>query len=670
MTLNQLNPSIFLPNVSSCSAHEEVISNQNLREKFPFSVSQIKFLLRHEVHFYNMDQCNLATSRLCGNSNTTDFQIPNHVAQALDWIKAHLINPYYPTNWLYLLVESARMHSVVYLKKSDNEDRKEEDRDNYLHELHLFLEAMAGLSGRRSGSSWDIKVFFSFLEKLCCCSNNSVGENEGHTSHVQESVQKIITAEDVIGLLYRFALSGHVLQNWRTGDDFQEMQTSLNLELISKLGEEPPQPIVNSLCSYGLEESGGERNNNRNIDFLTLNNWIEMKFPQMASILSSFVHQAFFSWQCPQVKSKDENCEDTNEHNGTLTSMFEGQDDDENVFILYAQGQKKLFQFPFLKKFIFAPSSADSLSSISETDTTSMCFNLSMGEGGAIGHFAFGAACMDPKLCGKWHHIYSTEKDGFDFLNLQRAIIGYSGPTILIIRPTQTTKLQSDESNSGSPGLFGFYTNNGWKESKKFYGSSDCFLFRAEPIWNVYRPLSFVQSWGQTLVGDKEVDGIPMTFVGDSQTKYKENYMYFNPSTCSLVGGRGESKHGLILGGTKEQPRFYLKESLTQCIASSGNFQDKTFESGPLLPCLWDKYYNVDVLEVWAVGGEIRDALLAREKQKDRVDTRLKQLQKVDSHQFLNDFQNGLLSAGSNTRMFGHRQDDRVTHNFKNSAEF
>ena len=81
--------------------------------------------------------------------------------------------------------------------------------------------------------------------------------------------------------------------------------------------------------------------------------------------------------------------------------------------------------------------------------------------------------------------MYSTETDGFAFLNLQRAMTGYDGPTIMMIRPTNASSIYSTSSSSSpsstpSPGLFGVYTTNPWKESNTFHGTSDCFLFRAD----------------------------------------------------------------------------------------------------------------------------------------------------------------------------------------------
>ncbi len=267
--------------------------------------------------------------------------------------------------------------------------------------------------------------------------------------------------------------------------------------------------------------------------------------------------------------------------------------------------------------------------------------------------------------------MYSTETDGFAFLNLQRAMTGYDGPTIMMIRPTNASSIYSTSSSSSStpsPGLFGVYTTNPWKESNTFHGTSDCFLFRADPTWNIYRPKQLTQQWnGNTSTS------VPM--------KVKENYMYFHPSaghvntgggggqgiygqlSRSRQGGATNSKpRGLVIGGTMKDPRLHITESLEQCIASSGGPMDGTFDTGPLLPGQWDKYFNVDILEVWGVGGEevIVDAVNAKGKHEGVAEATRRRVQMVDKKQFLEDFQSGL-HVGS--KLFAHR-DGSVRHNY------
>ena len=52
--------------------------------------------------------------------------------------------------------------------------------------LHLFLETMTGLSGRRSGSQWEIKMLVLFLEKLQRVSSR--GTSSSHTNKNNEEL--------------------------------------------------------------------------------------------------------------------------------------------------------------------------------------------------------------------------------------------------------------------------------------------------------------------------------------------------------------------------------------------------------------------------------------------------------------------------------------------------
>ncbi len=253
--------------------------------------------------------------------------------------------------------------------------------------------------------------------------------------------------------------------------------------------------------------------------------------------------------------------------------------------------------------------------------------------------------------------MYSTGTDGFAFLNLQRALTGYTGPTIALIRPTNATINMTDD--NPTPGLFGFYTTNPWIESDQYYGTSDCFLFRAEPTWNLYRPRCFVEGWN--------FEGNITSEAPLPPSRTKENFMYFNPSAGHInTVGRAYGNNnirGLVLGGTNKDPRLHISESLEHCIASSG-FMDGTFQGGPLLPGQWEKYFNVDVLEVWGVGDEdiVHDAIMKKEGHECITDASRRRVQKVDKKQFLEDFRSGVLV--SNNEFFKHRHDGNIRHDF------
>jgi len=318
------------------------------------------------------------------------------------------------------------------------------------------------------------------------------------------------------------------------------------------------------------------------------------------------------------------------------------------------------------------------------TDGDCKCPPSPQGQGqGIINHLAFYLSLMETRLSGKWYKLYSTESDGCSFLNLQRNMMEYTGPTIALILPTEASMHNDSLSSSlkKTPGLFGFYTTNPWKESNRYYGSSDCCLFRVEPTVHVYRPLSLTQDWHILPSSGKK-------------TVKENNFMYFYPSaghvnataTATDYGGdmnsgiyaslnktmtsnRGGTKpRGLVLGGSEQDPRIHITESFERCIASSGGPRDDTFESGPLLPGQWDKFFNVSSIEIWGVGGDdvVKEALSKKERQEEVHDAARRRVRRVDKSQFLEDFQSGLHireSRGS-TSLFQHRLDGTVRYDF------
>ncbi len=689
-------------------------------------------------------------------SSSSVFKKPS-VLNAFQWIDTHLITPYYSKSFLLQLIECAIHHSHVFLvpppnnsstvtdnngkSSSDDDDDNDDERKNELS-MHLFLEATGGLCGRKGGPTFEIKVLFDFILKH----QQNQQQNDDHdftstsTTKLNESFASfgmldtqgtfqsddMINVEEMIAFIYRLALSCHVLQNWTVDNDENEHQdneendnddgenshqkgkTKLDLEHIALLGEIPPRNIIESLGSYVGSSSStspsiaspafsnfGENEIKKEVNYETFRNWVEIHFPQMANILSTFIHLAFFSWGIDHDDDDNDNeeefvnlDEDAEFGLDDVKSIHNDDDDDDdelkmNILSLYAQGKRKIFQFPQLEQLIvgktlvnksitnniIATPPASSILFDTETFTYNDKDGNKVSSTGPAGHFGFGMACMDSNLCGKWHRLYSTEADGFAFVNMQRALTGYTGPTVMIVRPTNATSTSTSSSNSTS-GLFGFYTSDPWKESNSFYGTSDCFLFRSEPIWNVYRPQSFVHGWKieQAITENSSLSPL-------RKKKMKENYMYFHPSaghvknsgrSSSGSGVYGSTKvnkpFGVVVGGTIDQPRFQISETFEQCIASSGNMMDTTFEGGPLLPGQWDKYFNIDVLEVWGVGGEdvVRNASSDKEQHEDIVDAARKKVQRVDRKQFLDDFTSGLHGS----KLFEHRLDDSVRHDF------
>ena len=233
----------------------------------------------------------------------------------------------------------------------------------------------------------------------------------------------------------------------------------------------------------------------------------------------------------------------------------------------------------------------------------------------------FTFASMSPSLNGAWHRLYTSDSDGLSFNRLTNALLGYSGPTLVIIR------------EAARGGIFGAFTSTVWKENKDFYGNSDCFLFRLHPSVVLCRPRGGVNA--------------------------ATNYMYCNSNSRSR--GYDGLAHGIGFGGTVEKPRLFVAETLEGCMASSA---DLTFQPGALLPPRTDeegasgagiyssttpgsKYFDIDSLEVWGVGGDVvvSNALGNRHKQREIVAANIRKARKVDKAQFLDDFKSGLIES-------------------------
>jgi TLD len=219
----------------------------------------------------------------------------------------------------------------------------------------------------------------------------------------------------------------------------------------------------------------------------------------------------------------------------------------------------------------------------------------------------FALACTSHALNGPWFRLYTSSADGLSFNRLLKAILGYGGPTLFVIRSTTGT-------------VFGSCTSAPWKEAKDFYGNTDCFLYQLKPTLAVYRP-----------------------------TGSASNFMYCNPSARSR--GYDQQAHGIGFGGSIDQPRLFLPETLDDpCYASP---RDLTFENGKLESSA-DSSFFVDSVEVWGVGGEeaVAAALAARTEKRALKDDAIQKARKVDKAKFLDDFREGTFDS----KAFAHRQ--------------
>lgn len=239
---------------------------------------------------------------------------------------------------------------------------------------------------------------------------------------------------------------------------------------------------------------------------------------------------------------------------------------------------------------------------------------------------------------GRWHRLFSSEANGLSCNRLMHSILGYGGPTLVLIRSKDT----SDKGKCSS-GVFGAYTSTPWtQESSGYYGNSDCYLFRLGPDpFAIYRPKG----------GGDGMDA----FGTANQESETRNFMYFNPEARSK--GYDGLSHGIGFGGPSQMPRLYIDEVLDSCRASP---EDLTFANGPLLSGLKEfsssasSHFEVESMEVWGVGTSqlVEAALFARDGQRQDAEKRIRQAMKGAKGQFLEDLQSGL----TGNKLFQHRE--------------
>jgi hypothetical protein len=226
-------------------------------------------------------------------------------------------------------------------------------------------------------------------------------------------------------------------------------------------------------------------------------------------------------------------------------------------------------------------------------------------------------ALLSPQLGGKWIREYSSDFDGFSFSTFQQALLGYLGPTVILI---QTTAGDS----------FGFYSSEPWKESRQWFGhEADSFLFGLKPSLQFYGP----------------------TTGKGKHSMYLNNPVLHNPGHL----------YGLCVGGVADtSPRLHITPSFERCKAQSF---DGVFDMGPLLSN-HELYFDIDVIEIWAVNNVNEDDYVkaiakGKAQQEFREGMRVKSA-KVDKRLFLEDFQEGIFG----TRLFEHRHQARGRHSF------
>ncbi|KAG7390376.1 hypothetical protein PHYPSEUDO_008204 [Phytophthora pseudosyringae] len=196
--------------------------------------------------------------------------------------------------------------------------------------------------------------------------------------------------------------------------------------------------------------------------------------------------------------------------------------------------------------------------------------------------------------------LYTSAQDGLSYNRLSFHILGYSGPTLTVIRDTQGA-------------VFGMFCDIEWKESSRYYGGNGCFLFRMAPEISIYR-------------------------VSASGTN--ENYMYLNSKGFALPRGLG-------MGGSTDKFRLFLSEDLDE--HSYTTPKCLSFEPGRLSS---SEQFVIDAMEVWGCGGEESESRQKAHRQ-ETADL-INRARKVDKAQFVgSDFDKEMFLG----KTFGHGTD-------------
>ncbi|CAM9642471.1 unnamed protein product, partial [Phaeothamnion confervicola] len=210
---------------------------------------------------------------------------------------------------------------------------------------------------------------------------------------------------------------------------------------------------------------------------------------------------------------------------------------------------------------------------------------------------AFGLSIYTKAVHGHWLRLYSSDEDGLSFNRIAYKILGFGGPTLLLIRDKATGA------------VFGGFADSPWKESNSFFGTASCFLLRLLPDYELYpcKPAS------------------------------EGRYQFLNLKGFSLP-------HGLGMGGRVDSFRLFISEGLDgeDCVARAACM---TYERGPLLPAE-RRRFEVDGMEVWGVGGthSLREAVAAQQRRRAVVDHNIAKARKVDKAKFVdNEFDREML---------------------------
>ena len=215
--------------------------------------------------------------------------------------------------------------------------------------------------------------------------------------------------------------------------------------------------------------------------------------------------------------------------------------------------------------------------------------------------------------------MYTSSSDGLSFNRISHHILGYDGPTVLVIKCQTAAHTQE-------PVIIGVYCHDHWIDSNRTHGSSFNCLFALSPELKLIK------------ARDRSVGA----------------FQWLNTRTYGLA-------HGLGFGGSSDKGdvesfRLWIPESLESCVLRTNCL---TYEPGSLLaadtrlatraPSIQDTtsstayssspnthYFDIDCLEIWACGGNslVEKGLSKQKEARDIQQQHIDKARKVDKAQF------------------------------------
>jgi len=265
-----------------------------------------------------------------------------------------------------------------------------------------------------------------------------------------------------------------------------------------------------------------------------------------------------------------------------------------NDFMGWAEKYVPLFHTPlgaYLEKVLLTPlSTTDPVPTVVQTRQPvfvppRLCHSSPILGQNLMPHVAL-LATRTAKMHGPWVKLYNSQEDGISFNRVCHKILGYGGPTILLIRDT-------------GGAVFGGLAPSQWRANNEMYGEGEGFVFRLAPDFRIY----------------------PARVGGNG------SFMYLNLKGFSLP-------HGMGLGGTIGNFRIFLPESLEECTSTT---RCLTFENG-VLSSAGKGTFEIQDLEIWGCGGSEDQVQKAMGKQvlvRQATADNILKARKVDKAAFL-----------------------------------